>query len=57
MQHDTMRDTLRKGIVGKSIQILRTHGKSDAEIKSMMLKDFSISEKALEELLETEKNK
>lgn len=57
MQNDTTRDILRKGIVGKSIQILRTHGKSDAEIKSMMLKDFSISEKALEELLETEKNK
>lgn len=56
MRHDTTRDTLRKGIVNKSIQILRTHGKSDAEIESMMRKDFSISEQELAELLKTKRN-
>ncbi|MDO4314965.1 MAG: hypothetical protein Q4C45_04250 [Oscillospiraceae bacterium] len=45
MEHDGLRDVLREGIVEKSIQILRAHGKSDQEIKAMMLKDFSISEK------------
>lgn len=54
MRHDTARDTLRKGIVGKSIQILRTHGKCDSEIKSMVLKDFSISEQEFTELLKTQ---
>lgn len=44
MQGNTIRDTLREEIVGKSIQILRSHGKSEKEIKDMMLKDFSIEE-------------
>lgn len=51
MQRNTLRDTLREETVGKSIQILRSHGKSEEEIKDMMLKDFSIEEKALDKLL------
>lgn len=53
-RHDSMRNVLRAGIVEKSIQILRSHGKSDAEIREMMLKDFSISERYLDELLKSE---
>lgn len=41
MTHEDLRDVLREGIVEKSIQILRNHGKSDREIKEMMLKDFA----------------
>ena len=41
MPEGTVRDMLRREIVGKSIQILRSHGKSDDEIKEMMLNDFS----------------
>lgn len=51
MQRNTIRDTLREEIVDKSIQILRSHGKSEKEIKDMMLKDFSIEEKVLDNLL------
>lgn len=51
MQSGTVRDMLREEIVGKSIQILRSHGKSEEEIKEMMLKDFLISETALDEIL------
>ena len=51
MPEGTVRDMLRREIVGKSIQILRSHGKSDDEIKEMMLNDFSISEAVLDELL------
>lgn len=54
MQSETIRDMMREEIVGKSIQILRSHGKSDEEIKEMMLKDFSISETALDEILNTQ---
>lgn len=51
MQGNTIRDTLREEIVCKSIQILRSHGKSEKEIREMMLKDFSIEEKTLDSLL------
>lgn len=51
MSQDNRKDRAREGIVMKSIQILRAHGKSDEEIKKMMLKDFSIKEDILEELL------
>lgn len=51
MRHDTIRDQMRRGIVEKSVQILRSHGKSDEEIRSMMLDDFRIEEKVLDELL------
>lgn len=48
MQRNTIRDTLREEIVCKSIQILRSHGKSEKEIREMMLKNFSIEEKTLD---------
>ena len=41
MQHDTIRDQMRRSIVEKSVQILRGHGKSDEEIRSMILNDRS----------------
>jgi len=42
---------MREEIVGKSIQILRSHGKGADEIKAMMLRDFSIEENVLDDLL------
>lgn len=51
MQHDTIRDQMRRGIVEKSVQILRGHGKSDEEIRSLILNDFAIEEKVLDEIL------
>lgn len=51
MQHDTIRDQMRRGIVEKSVQILRGHGKSDEEIRSMILNNFHIEEKVLDEIL------
>lgn len=51
MQGETVRDMFRGEIIGKSIQILRSHGKSDEEIKEMMLNDFSINETSLDNLL------
>lgn len=53
MQGNTVRDTLREEIVKKSIQILRSHKKSESEIKEMMLKDFSIDENSLNKLLKS----
>lgn len=47
------RDALREEIVKRSIQILRSHGKGENEIKEMMLKDFSIGEDVLEHLLKS----
>jgi len=55
MLQDDMKNWAREGIVKKSIQILRTHGKSDEEIKQMMLKDFLINEEVLDELLKATK--
>lgn len=54
MKHDSIRDVFREGIVEKSIQILRNHGKSDDEIKEMMIKDFSISDETIDMLLKTQ---
>lgn len=51
MSEGTVKDMFRREIVGKSIQILRSHGKADEEIREMMLNDFSISETVLDELL------
>lgn len=51
MQHDSIRDQMRQGIVEKSVQILRSHGKSDEEIRSMILNDFRIEENVLDEIL------
>lgn len=53
MPEETVKDMFRSEIVSKSIQILRSHGKTDEEIKEMLLNDFSISETALDELLNT----
>lgn len=52
MQESAVKDTFRGEIVGKSIQILRSHGKSNTEIREMMVKDFSISEKELNRMLQ-----
>lgn len=54
MRHDAIRDQMRRGIVEKSVQILRGHGKSDEEIRSMILNDFPIEEKVLDEILRAE---
>lgn len=51
MQQDMIKDQMRQGIVEKSVQILRNHGKSDEEIRSMILNDFRIEEKVLDEIL------
>lgn len=51
----SIKDVCREGIIIKSIQILRTHGKNDKEIKEMMLKDFSIKEDSLEVLMKSMK--
>ena len=50
MQSETIRDQMRQGVVEKSVQILRRHGKSEEEIRSMMLRDFQIDEKTLDEI-------
>lgn len=42
---------MRRGIVEKSVQILRERGKSDEEIRSIILNDFRIEEKVLDEIL------
>lgn len=51
MTHGNLKSILREGVVEKSIQILRSHGKSDNEIKEMMLKDFAITEKSLDRIM------
>lgn len=55
MEHNNLKDVLREGIVEKSVQILRAHGKDDTEIKATILKDFSISEKSLDRILSNNK--
>jgi len=55
MLQGDIKNMAREGIVKKSIQILRTHGKSEEEIKKMMLKDFSIKEEVLDKLLKATK--
>ena len=51
MKHNNLKNMLREGVVKKSIQILRNRGKSDSEIKEMMLKDFAITEKNLDQIM------
>ena len=53
MTHDNLKNILREGIVEKSIQILRNHGKDDNEIKEMMLKDFAITEEKSDQIMKT----
>ncbi len=50
-KNESVRNILRSSIVEKSITILRNHGKSDNEIREMMLKDFSIKKEELDKLL------
>lgn len=58
MKHNNLKNMLREGVVKKSIQILRNRGKSDSEIKEMMLKDFAITEKNLDQIMKAKsKNK
>lgn len=52
MQENAAKDTFLGEIVGKSVQILRSHGKSNTEIREMMAKDFSKSEKELNRMLQ-----
>lgn len=51
MDNNSIKNMLREEIVGKSIQILRNHKRSDKEIREILLKDFSISKDALDRLL------
>lgn len=51
MEPDKIRDQMRRGVVEKSIEILRRHGKSDKEIRAMISSDFRIDEESLSELL------
>lgn len=53
MQDDrqTIKEGFRTGIVEQSVQVLRTHGKSDREIKETILKDFLISEEMLDKMI------
>lgn len=44
---------MRQGIVEKSAQILRKHGKSEEEIRFMMLCDFHIDKSRWIEILNT----
>lgn len=53
MTHGNLKNILREGVVEKSIQILRNHGKSDSEIKGMMVKDFAITEKKVDQIMKT----
>ena len=54
MTHDNLKDIFREGVVEKSIQILRKHGKSDSEIREMMLRDFAITEKNLDQIMKAQ---
>lgn len=53
MQGDAVKAAMREKVVEKSIEILRSHGKSESEIKEMMLKDFSIGENTLDKLMKS----
>lgn len=54
MQADAIRSRIRQKIAEKSIQILRRHGKSDKEIRSVILHDFQIEENVLDGILNTD---
>lgn len=51
MQSDNIKGQIRQRIVEKSVQILRKYGKSSEEIRSIILCDFHIEEKALDKIL------
>lgn len=52
---DDLRATLREHIASSSIQVLRSRGMSDEEIKSELLRDFSLTEEQVDEMLEVQK--
>jgi len=51
MQHDTIKNNLREGVVERSIEILRHNGVSEKEIKKKMMESFSLDEETLDRLL------
>lgn len=55
MKHEIIQNQFRNGIIEKSIVILRRQGLNDNEIRKMLLKDFSISEKNLDKILKADK--
>lgn len=57
MRSDHIKNQMRQGIVKKSVQILREQGKTDEEIRSIILSGFHIEEKALNEILNTEEKR
>ncbi len=46
-----LRDIFRNEILSHSIRILRGHGRSDEEIKTELLRDFSVKAEVLDEML------
>ena len=51
MQNDTVKNNLREGIVEKSIEVLRSNGMSEEEIKKKMMDSFSLDEETIDKLL------
>jgi len=50
MQHDTIKNSLREGIVERSIEVLRSNGMNEEEIKKKM-ESFSLDEETMDRLL------
>jgi len=50
MQHDTIKNSLREGIVERSIEMLRSNGMNEEEIKKKM-EYFSLDEETMDRLL------
>jgi len=50
MQHDTVKNNLREGIVKRSIEVLRHNNMSEEKIKKMMMKSFSLDEETIDRL-------
>jgi len=51
MQHDTIKNSLREGIVIKSIEVMRKDGVDDEAIKKKMMECFSLDEETMDRLL------
>ena len=51
---DATRADLREWIASSSVQILRSRGMTDEEIKSELLRDFSLTEEQVDEILATQ---
>lgn len=54
MEEDAIRTDLRERIASSSVQILRSRGMSDEEIKSELLRDFFLTEEQVDKILETQ---